>query len=240
MRTLLLFDDDPQSIATLRELVETSMPADVPFSIQEASDLTTLKYLLATGTQPDILLTDIVMPKGQPSGIDIVRALFPPESGTQIIYVSGYLEMAPEVYTTPHLYFLLKPVDPEKLAEALERACASLARRKPKTLRIRAGYKERLINVSTITYLESIAHKVIVHCRSTSYETYSKLSDILASLPQSFCRCHRSYAVNLAYVSSLDEDEVTLHDGTRIPVSRRRAHQTQRDLLTYLSTRTQG
>ena len=240
MRTVLLFDDDPQDISKLRKLVETYMPADVLFSIQEAADLVTLKRILATGIQPDIVLADIVMPEGQPSGIDVVRMLFPPESGTQIIYVSGFLEMVPEIYSTPHLYFLLKPIDPEKLAEALERACTSLLRRKPSMLRIKTSYKERLVNTSTITYLESIAHRVIVHCRGTDYETYSKLDDLLASLPRTFCRCHRSFVVNLAYVSSLDEDEVVLHDGTRIPVSRRKAHQTQRDLLVYLSTRTQG
>ena len=240
MRTLLLFDDDLQSTTRLRGLVEAYMPADVPFTILEASDLSALKRILATDIQPDILLADIVMPEGQPSGIDVVRQLFPPESGTQVIYVSGYLEMAPEVYATPHLYFLLKPVDPEKLSEALERACASLARRKPNMLRIKTGYKDRLINVSTITYLESSAHKVTVHCRGTSFETYAKLEDLLASLPRTFSRCHRSFAVNLAYVSSLDEDEVMMHDGTRSPVSRRKSRQTQRDLLIYLSTRTQG
>ena len=59
MRTLLLFDDDLQSTTRLRGLVEAYMPADVPFTILEASDLSALKRILATDIQPDILLADI-------------------------------------------------------------------------------------------------------------------------------------------------------------------------------------
>ncbi|MDO5709006.1 MAG: LytTR family DNA-binding domain-containing protein, partial [Coriobacteriales bacterium] len=103
-------------------------------------------------------------------------------------------------------------------------------------LRVKAGHKDRLINISTIAYLESSLHKVIIHCRSNSFETYAKLDELQAQLPDSFTRCHRSYVVNLAFVSSLNEGELRLHDGTTLPISRRRAHQVQHDLLAYLSS----
>lgn len=237
MLTLVIFDDEPQSIIDLRALIDTHMPKETPYRILEAHDLTVLKGILAATPQIDILLADIVMPEGQPSGIEVVRELFGPESGTQVIYVSGYLDMAPKVYGTSHIYFLLKPIDEDRLEEALAMACSALSKRKQPMLQIKTGYKNRLINVSTITYLESSVHKVTVHCRTDAYDTYVKLDDILDRLPSSFCRCHRSFAVNLAYVSSLDEDELLLYDGTRIPVSRRRAKAVQRALLDYVSSR---
>ena len=43
---------------------------------------------------------------------------------------------------------------------------------------------------------------------------------------------------NLAYVRSLSESNLLLHDGTVIPTSRRRAKQAQRDMLAHLSART--
>ncbi len=43
---------------------------------------------------------------------------------------------------------------------------------------------------------------------------------------------------NLAFVSSLNESDLLLHDGTLIPISRRRTKQSQRDMLVYLSART--
>jgi len=151
--------------------------------------------------------------------------------------VSGYLQQALQVYVTKHVYFLLKPIDPERLADALNRALAQLSRTRPAMLRIKVGHKEQLINASSILYLESRLHKVIVTTLAREVETYAKLDALQAQLPSTFSRCHRSCIVNLAAVRSLDENELTLHDGTRLPVSRRRMHELQHDLLTYISGR---
>ena len=237
MTTIVIFDDEPRSIAALRPMVEQELPKGKPFTIIEATRLSDIEAILATNARIDILISDIIMPEEQPSGIEVVERLFPPESGTQVIYISGYLEQAPEVYRTSHVYFLLKPVDRTKLHDALERATSALAHRQPPMLHLKTGRKEQLINVSTIRYLESSLHKVTVHCRTRDVEVYAKLDELQRQLPSSFSRCHRSFLVNLAYVSSLDEGELRLHDGTVLPVSRRRVHQTQRDLLAYLSTR---
>ena len=237
MTTIVIFDDEPRSIAALRPLVVQELPEGEPATILEATCLSELENLLATDTRIDILIADIVMPAGQPSGIDVVERLFPPESGTQVIYISGYLEQAPEVYRTSHVYFLLKPIDQTKLHSALTQALARLSQRQVPMLRVKTGHKEQLINIATIRYLESSLHRVTIHCRTRDVETYAKLDDLQGQLPASFSRCHRSYLVNLAYVSSLDETELRLHGGTILPVSRRRARQTQRDLLAYLSDR---
>ena len=234
MTTIVLFDDDPRSIAVLRKLVEERLPAGEPCSILEATSLDELQALLAEGTQVDILITDIVMPDGEPSGIEVVQRFFPAGSGTQVIYVSGYLEQAPEVYQTSHLYFLLKPIDADRLEDALNRAFTCLSASRPPMLRIKSGHKAYLINTATIMYLSNMKHRVTIHCRKQNFETYTHLDDLQEQLPAGFSRCHRSYLVNLAYVSSLKESEVILHDGTTLPVSRRRARQTQHDLLKFI------
>lgn len=238
MTTIVIFDDDRRSISLLRPLVEQEYPQSSPHTIIEATSLERLESILGTDVHVDILIADIVMPEGQPTGIEVVRRFFPPESGTQVIYISGYLEQAPEVYQTSHLYFLLKPIDRTKLRDALGKAHANLNRRQPPMLRVKTGHKEQLINISTISYLQSSLHKATIHCRNRNVETYARLDDLERQLPPSFSRCHRSYLVNLAFVSSLDERELRLHDGTILPVSRRRARQTQHDLLSYLSART--
>jgi DNA-binding LytR/AlgR family response regulator len=175
------------------------------------------------------------MGEGNLSGIDIVQRYFPPASGTQIIYMSGYLSQATEVYRTDHVYFLLKPIDPHKLRDALGKAYASLAVASPCMLHIVSDHRDRLVNPNTIRYLESNLHKVSVHCGPVVYDIYAKLDDIQEQLSCDFSRCHRSYLVNLAFVSRLDEHELYLHDGTTLPVSRRRAREVQRDLLMFLS-----
>lgn len=236
MITVAILDDEQQSLRRMHSLVEQNLPADIESTIFEVSSPTELAEI-ASSTQVDILVADVVMPDGQPSGIDTVEQLFPERCDTQIIYMSGYLEQAPEVYRTPHVYFLMKPIDIEKLREALARACTSLQKTRPPMLQIKSGHHDRLINIASISYIESNLHKATVHCRTGNYVTYVRLDDLQQQLPASFSRCHRSFLVNLAYVASLEDNELMLHDGTVIPISRRRARQVQRDLLAYLSSK---
>lgn len=237
MTTIVIFDDQPESIEELKVLLPQAMPEGESFTILEARSLFELHRILVTDTQVDILLADIVMPEGQPSGIQVVQSLFPSESGTQIIYVSGYITQALEVYATDHLYFLLKPVELERLADALKKALAAISKRKPTMLRIKVGHKGQLINTARITFLESDLHKVRVHTRSKTFETYARLDDLMPQLPSNFTRIHRSYAVNLACIATLGEKELRLHDGTTLPVSRRRAKAVQQDLMAYVTGR---
>ena len=237
MVNVTIFDDEAESLSHTRALVEQHMPYGADYRIQEATTLEQLREIQSSDAGIDILITDVVMPEGQPSGIDIVATMFPPASGTQVIYVSGYLEQAPEVYRTAHLYFLLKPLDPHKLSDALCKACDAVRASRPKLIRIKDGHKERLINASVIRYMESNLHKVYVHCGTSVYQTYARLDDLQAQVSHlAFTRCHRSFLVNLAYVRSFQDGELLLHDDTMIPVSRRRTKQVQRDLLAYIAS----
>lgn len=232
--TIVIFDDEPRSITKIRRLVEQQLSGTAPFEILEATSLDELRRILDT-TKVDVLIADIVMPEGQPSGIEVVSRYLQPGCDTRVIYVSGYLEQAPEVYVTEHVYFLLKPIQPDKLADALNKALATRQRRQPPMLRATVDHKERLFNAPAIYYLESDLHRVLIHCRDGVYVTYAKLSDLASQLPADFTRCHRSFVVNLAYVRSVDRGELYMNDGTRIPISRRYAQKVQADLLAYLS-----
>ena len=235
MVSIVILDDEPESASDLHEAVERLLPASLQHRITVLSTFNDLVSLTLSKERIDILITDIIMPEGQPSGIDIVRRLFPKGCGTQVIYVSGYLDKALDVYPTNHIYFLLKPVNEGKLKEALTLALDTIASSRPPMLRIKVGRKERLINTTTISYLRSELRVVTIHCGDSEVETYAKLSDLAPQLPDSFVRCHRSYIINLAQTVSLQEDHVLLRDGTQIPISRRRAKDVQRALLSYIA-----
>ena len=240
MVNIVIFDDNQENATDLHEQVERLLPSSCDHRITEVTSLDSLMDMLATKRHIDLFITDIVMPEGQPSGIDVVRRLFPPSSGTQVIYASGYLDQALEVYPTNHLYFLLKPVGDEKLAEALALALSAVNRQRPRMFHVKVGHKEQLIQASTIVYLSSNLRKVTVCCRDYQLETYARLDELMPQLPDEFVRCHRSFIVNLTYAVSLDKDSITLYDGTSIPVSRRRAKEVQRALLARITGRPQA
>jgi CheY-like chemotaxis protein len=74
--------------------------------------------------QPDVVLLDIMMPRF--NGLTVCHALLSRDPGARIIFVSGRVDGAhPFVGTAGAVGYLEKPVDREKLREALEAAVAS-------------------------------------------------------------------------------------------------------------------
>lgn len=87
--------------------------------------------------------------------------------------------------------------------------------------------KEFIIKVADIEWMESSGNYVNLHLGGRIYPTRSTLSDLVKQLEsRGFCRIHRSHAVNLDSVDSIDpspsgDGEVLLHTGVRLNLSRR-------------------
>lgn len=52
-----------------------------------------------------------------------------------------------------------------------------------------------------IRYIESFAHYVDIHTADRTYEMRAGISQLETNLPKNFFRCHRSYIINLLYVT---------------------------------------
>lgn len=80
--------------------------------------------------------------------------------------------------------------------------------------------KTYIYNPSDVVYIGSSGRKIIVHTASEDGEFYGKLHDVEEQLPNCFARCHKCYSVNLDFVSTCGSSQVTLVDGTTLPVGR--------------------
>lgn len=233
MYRIIILEDDAAAKDALIEAL-SDHPRFHDFYVAFAQSPAELKTQIEADGFPDILFADIVMPEGDMAGIDAVAKLLPAGCGTQVIYVSGYLDKALEVYRTEHTYFLLKPVSQDKLYEATTKALKRIDASTPQILTLKIEQKEVLINVPSITYCESNLRKVTVHAGRDQWTAYAKLDDIQTQLTSTFVRIHRSYLVNMAHIRSLKENTVTLQDGTTLPVSERKAKEAQRALLRFM------
>lgn len=169
---------------------------------------------------PDILFVDVKLDHGA-NGIELIHRLIPAAAPVQVIYVSAYLEYAPAAYHTRHTWFLSKPVDPAELDAALTRAVAALDAERSEPLLVHQGSALVRIAPHQVRYVESDRRKVRIHERDRVIETYARISDLEARLPKQFARCHKSFLVNLAFVSELHGRELILASGERLPVSQR-------------------
>ena len=196
--------------------------------------LSDLKHHMACNrTACDIVFMDIELAEDEPNGIDVTSALFKPDSGAQVIYVSGRSDMHAKVYRTKHVSFLTKPINKDDFSEALDRALSNLREGTPEPIRVHVGRNDFKIFPYEVSYIESKGRVVEIHLKQAVHEgittksevirTYMQLGDFGEILGEGFARVHQSYLVNLDDVVELGAHDLTLTDGARIPVSRRRS-----------------
>lgn len=256
-----VIDDEDLQRRQLARLVEERIAVlapDTPAVIEDFACASDLVAAMRSGMSLDILLADIVLDAdhaGLPSGeacaydedasaldragssaatsIDAVKKLMLAERGVQVIYVTGYDQYHTRAYETEHTCFLIKPIRCAELDFALQRALDRIACTVREPLRIRWGAEEHIVAPSEIIYIESARRVLIIHTVHGELRTYGKLSDFELRLPDEFVRCHKSFLVNMAQITMLQQSRVRLADGSTVPVSQSRRRATHDAVHAY-------
>ena len=119
----LLVDDEPDGIRTLTKMLELHCP-EVEITAT-CSNATAAKQKLHE-IQPDVLFLDIRMP-GK-SGLDMLGEL--PVKDFEVIFVTAHNEYMLQAFQFSAVDYLMKPVDEDRLVEAVERVKRRLHREK--------------------------------------------------------------------------------------------------------------
>jgi two-component system, LytTR family, response regulator len=112
----LLIDDEAAARSRLARLLREHPEVDVVGEAQNGLDAVTQIEAL----RPDLLFLDIEMPGL--SGFELLQAIPPSVPLPLVIFVTGYDQHALAAFEANALAYLLKPVEPERLAQAVERA----------------------------------------------------------------------------------------------------------------------
>jgi len=190
---------------------------------------------------PDLVFLDIQMPKL--SGFEVLELLG--DSAPAVVFVTAYDEYALKAFAVHAVDYLLKPVEPERLAAALERARRRLAEAAggPDAVRLAAAARppgralERVLvreegrihvlPAERIDYVEARDDYLLFVSGALRLRKQQTMAELEAQLdPGRFVRIHRSYLLNverLARLESYGKDSwlAFLADGSRLPVSRR-------------------
>lgn len=229
---ILVCDDDQFFIDTfvtqLKECSSCELQLDI--STETNPDNLTDEKLMSF----DLAFLDIDMVPY--NGITLAKRMRKLNSEAILIFVTNYIEYSPEGYEVQAFRFLLKSQLKEKLPSYFSDAMTELKHRK-KALTISLNGEPINFELSDVIYLESDTRKIHLHTiqDSTSglsfYETLDHLSNQLESF--GFLRTHKSYLVNIAYIENLHYNQVTLKDGTVLPVSERRYSALRKQYLNW-------
>ncbi len=181
----------------------------------------------------DIVITDIEMPGL--NGLNMAKELKTLHPRIQFIFVTNYTEYIQEVFAVNPIYYILKPVDETKLAEALKKAIEQLSESDKKCFNVTSKNKILRIRYDEIKYIESYSRKIIIHETKRNTELLMKLDDFEKELPPYFLRIHKSYSVNMNMIRSINNNLIELFSGEVIPVAKVKYPEIKKSILRFLS-----
>lgn len=224
----LIIDDERLARKELARLMEPFGNIEV---VGEAANADEAEKLVAE-LKPDLLFLDINMPGRD--GFELLEAL---EAAPHVIFVTAYDEHAVKAFEVNALDYLLKPIDPGRLAAAVEKL-AQLPRENggyrdelvaEDRIFIKDGEKCWFVTLKDVRLFESEGNYVRVRFGENKPLVLRSLNNLEKKLdPHVFFRVNRKQMVNLAFVEKIEPWfsgglNCTLTTGEVVEVSRRQA-----------------
>jgi two-component system, LytTR family, response regulator len=222
----LIVDDERPARRELWRLISDFEWVEV---VGEAGNVEQGEEMIAS-LSPELLFLDIQMPGG--SGFDLLSRL---EDLPQVIFTTAFDEHAVRAFEVDALDYLLKPIDPRRLADALGRAQSAQAARTPtagamlEQIFVRDGDRCWFVPLREVRLLSSEGNYI----RLSWGKEKPLMGRALAALerrldPNRFFRANRQQIINLEFIETVELGvngrlHAQLRDGPEVEISRRQA-----------------
>jgi two-component system LytT family response regulator len=230
----LLIDDERLARNELRRLLAPHPEIAV---IAEAANADEARERIAE-FRPDLLFLDVQMPGDD--GFRLLESLEPPLP--QVIFTTAYDEFAVKAFEFNALDYLMKPVDPARLAAAVEKLKARPGAGGPGTpaerparlapedkVFVREGERCWFVELKSIRLMESEGNYTRLHFADAQPQLFRSLNAMEERLdPKCFFRANRRQIINLSWVDRIEPWFsggllVHLKGGLKVELSRRQA-----------------
>lgn len=220
MFKVAICDDSQTGLADLvmwiRELAdEISLEATVEV-------FRSFKSLLKAMSEQEYKLLILETAIGDNSGIEFARRLRRGGFRAEIIFHTSDPDSALEAYSAYPTAYILKPASKKKFREPFRYVTEKYRKKPSVVLKTREGERAS-VNMEDICYVEVFRTELDVHCVEGVEVYVGSLSDVLRQLPQTqFYRSHRSYIVNLEFVSRMGKYFFTMLNGDKVAIAKNR------------------
>lgn len=226
----IIVDDEKLARQGLRELLKEFPEIEVVAEAGNADEA----IECIDQFKPDLMFLDIEMP--EKSGFDLLEELIETPA---VIFTTAYNEFAIKAFEVNAMDYLLKPVQPPRLREAINRVKKELTDISQNAGKnrldendqvfIRDGEKCWFVKLTDVRMIESAGNYAKVHFdkyQPLIHKTLNALDERLNQ--QHFFRANRQQIINTAYIGKIEpffNSGFLIHmkDGTRVEVSRRQA-----------------
>src|SRR3954471_8074 len=222
----LLVDDEEPARSELRYLLQAHPEVKVVGEAASAVEAIALTRELAY----DVVFLDVEMPGA--TGLETAPHIHERREPPAIVFVTAHAEYAVDAFAVEAFDYLLKPIEPERLARVGERLRGRTHENAVPVEKVAvvAGSSTELLDFDQIHYVQADGDYSRVHTYDRSYLSTASLGELEERLGGRVARIHRSYLVNLAKVAGIrrvSSDRIRLQladaDRTELDVARRQA-----------------
>lgn len=207
----IIVDDEPLAREAIEILLE-SVP-ELTLVGTFGSALAAQRFL--SQTQVDLAFLDIQMPGL--TGIEFARTISPQ---TLVIFTTAYSEYAIDSYEVEAVDFIVKPIEKERFAKAVDKAVSyfklltqgdkqNIEQCTDDYFFVKSERKFCKVHFADILFVEGLKDYVIIQLEKQKIITRMNLKGISAMLPQSvFMRVSKSYIVNINHIDAFDNNDI--------------------------------
>ena len=227
----IIIDDERLARNELKKLLEQHPEIQV---IDEASQVDEAVEKIDL-SKPDLIFLDIQMP-GK-TGFDLLAEI---ERSPRVIFTTAYDEFALKAFEVNALDYLLKPIDPKRLADAIQKLQSEIALEQASLMGVNRGPLTELdqvfvkdgercwfVKLAEIRLFESVGNYAKVHFSSNKPLILKSLNALEERLDDRvFFRANRKHIINLHWIEKIEPYFnggllVELKGGEKIEISRR-------------------
>jgi two-component system LytT family response regulator len=222
----LIVDDEPLARLELRRLLAAFAWVQV---VGEAGNIDEARVQI-DALAPDLAFLDVQMPGG--TGFDLLAQIDRPP---RVVFTTAYDRYAVQAFEVSALDYLLKPIEPERLAAALVKIREAASRQAIsggvplEQLFVRDGPRCWFLPVREVSLFVAEGNYVRLYWGNERPILGRSLAAVEEKLdPRFFFRANRQQIVNLAFVQNVRLGSggrliATLRDGSDVEISRRQA-----------------
>lgn len=234
--TAILVDDMPKALDVLKSDLRDLVP-DIEI-IGTAQSVVAAAKLLRKQT-PDLLFLDIML--GDGTGFDLLEIF--PYLSSKIIFTTAYEEHAIKAFRFAAVDYLLKPINPEELKEAVEKAKNQISNSNenisvlkytfknpdslPKKISLNTQEKIIIVEIANIVRCEADGNNTMFYLNTGKKifvtKTLKQFENMLSE--HNFYRTHQSHLINVDYIKEYmrnDGGYLIMKNGDQIPISVRK------------------
>ncbi len=205
-------------------IIEDHIPAQKTLEqyIHEVPTLYLLKVFISPldaisfleSNRVDLIFLDINLP--HINGIEFLSSL---NNTPQVILTTAFSEYAVKGFELDVVDYLLKPYTFQRFLQSVFKIKRIESSTSSEYLFIKNKHQIIKIEKQKIIYIEAKGDFVIVYTIDRSIIATTSLTNILLSLSTIFCRCHKSYIINIQYIDNISGNTIKLSNAT-IPIGR--------------------